>query len=67
MVRLDDGENSVGVRLSPGQAHDNPQLTALLDDIRVPHTGPCRPRKRPERVTAEGLFAPVDPRRAAGA
>lgn len=56
-LAVDGRGRPLAIRLTPGQAHDNPQLTPLLDDIRVPRTGPGRPRKRPDRVTADKAYS----------
>lgn len=47
----------MSVMLTPGQDGDNPQLLPLLDQIRVPRTGPGRPRTRPEAVLADKAYA----------
>jgi hypothetical protein len=41
----------MSIILSPGQAGDNPQLLALLDQIAVHRDGPGRHRKRPPQLT----------------
>lgn len=43
------------MRLTPGQAGDNPQLLAVLDDIAVP-TG-ARPRSRPATLIADKAYS----------
>ena len=43
------------VRLSAGQAGDNPELLALLDHIKVPTGG--RPRRRPDAVMADKAYS----------
>ncbi|SNS95887.1 Transposase [Geodermatophilus pulveris] len=52
------------VRLTPGQAGDNPQLLPLLDDIRVPRVGAGRPRKRPDQLIADKVYSHPSTRRA---
>jgi transposase len=47
----------MSVLLTPGQAGDNPQLLALLDQIAVGRDGPGRPRKRPDRVLADKAYS----------
>lgn len=46
------------MRLTPGQAGDNPQLLPLLDDIAVPArgAGPI-PRRRPDYVIADKAYS----------
>ena len=56
-LAVDGRGRPLAIRLSPGQAHDNPQLGPLLDDIRVPRSGPGRPRKRPDRVVADKAYS----------
>jgi len=43
----------LSVIIGPGQGGDNPQLLPLLDAIRVPRTGPGRPRKHPDHLAAD--------------
>lgn len=46
------------MRLTPGQAGDNPQLLGLLDDIAVPARGRGRrPRRRPDCVIADKAYS----------
>jgi transposase len=52
----------MAVRLTEGQAGDNPQLLPLLDDVRVPRPGRGRPRKRPDRVVADKAYAHLSTR-----
>lgn len=56
-LAVDGRGRPLAIRLSPGQAHDNPQLVPLLDDIRVPRPGPGRARKRRERVIADKAYS----------
>lgn len=46
----------LAIRLTPGQAGDNPQLMPLLDDIRVQIPG-RRWRKRPDELIADKAYA----------
>lgn len=53
------------MRLTPGQAGDNPQLLPLIDDIRVPARGQGgRPRGRPDWVIADKAYSHSSTRRA---
>jgi transposase len=54
----------MAVRLTEGQAGDNPQLLPLLDEVRVARPGPGRPRKRPDRVVADKAYAHLSTRTA---
>lgn len=47
----------MAVRLTAGQAGDNPQLLPLLDEISVGRPGPGRPRQRPDRVVADKAYS----------
>jgi len=47
----------LSIRLTPGQAGDNPQLLPLLDDIAVPaRAGGGRPRSRPDCLIADKAY-----------
>jgi transposase len=53
------------VRLTPGQAGDNPQLLPLIDDIRVPAAGAGgRARRRPDCVIADKAYSHPSTRKA---
>ena len=56
-LAVDGRGRPLSVRLTPGQAGDNPQLLPLLDDIRVPRVGPGRPRKRPDHLIADKAYS----------
>jgi transposase len=43
--------------VTPGQRADTTQFEPVLEKIRVPRTGPGRPRKRPESVTADKAYS----------
>lgn len=48
----------MSIRLTPGQAGDNPQLLPLLDDITVAARGVGgRPRSRPDCVIADKAYS----------
>ncbi len=47
----------MAVRLTAGQAGDNPQLLPLLDAVSVARPGPGRPRQRPDRVVADRAYS----------
>lgn len=48
---------SVSFTLTAGQAGDSPQLTEVLDRIRVARPGRGRPRSRPDRVLADKAYS----------
>jgi transposase len=54
----------MSIVITAGQAGDNPQLLALLDQISVRRDGPGRPRRRPERVIADKAYSHPSTRRA---
>lgn len=54
-VAVDGAGRPLAVRLTGGQAGDNPQLIPLLDQIAVPTAG--RPRKRPAALLADKAYS----------
>ena len=54
----------MSILVTPGQAGDNPELLALLDQVRVRRVGPGRPRRRPRRVIADRAYSHPSTRRA---
>ncbi|MEU1710683.1 transposase [Streptomyces sp. NPDC005706] len=42
--------------VTAGQRHDSPQFQPVLESIRVPRTGPGRPRTKPDRVRADKAY-----------
>jgi transposase len=57
-LSVDSLGRPLSVRLSPGQAGDNPQLLPLLDDIAVPsRSGAAAARKRPDTVIADKAYS----------
>jgi transposase len=55
----------LSIRLTPGQAGDNPQLLVLIDDIGVPARGTGgRARSRPDCVIADKAYSHPSTRRA---
>jgi transposase len=45
------------VLIAAGQRGDSPQFAAVLEQIRVPRSGPGRPRMRPDRVLADKAYS----------
>src|ERR1700687_5050629 len=41
------------VLIGPGHAHDSPMFEALMDQLRGPRAGRCRPRTRPAAVLGD--------------
>ncbi|MEV0305921.1 IS5 family transposase [Streptomyces prasinus] len=53
-----DGQGRpLALLITPGQRHDSVCAQALLDKIRVPRTGPGRPRRRPDHVVADKAYS----------
>jgi transposase len=64
-LSVDHRGRPLSVRLTAGQAGDNPQLLALLDDINVPGRGGTgRPRRRPDCVIADKAYSHPSTRQA---
>jgi transposase len=64
-LSVDRRGRPLSVRLTPGQAGDNPQLLPLIDDIGVPAAGSGgRPRCRPDCVIADKAYSHPSARRA---
>ncbi|NMM25582.1 MAG: transposase [Phycicoccus sp.] len=42
--------------VAPGQGHDGKMLPDLLDEIRVPRSGPGRPRTTPDKVLGDKAY-----------
>ena len=42
--------------VTAGHRHDSPQFQPVLEAIRVPRTGPGRPRTRPDKVRADKAY-----------
>ncbi|WP_373304818.1 transposase [Streptomyces cirratus] len=47
----------LAVLLTPGQRHDGVCARPLLERIRIPRTGPGRPRCRPDHVIADKAYS----------
>lgn len=56
-LACDQHLQSVSFTLTAGQAGDSPQLTEVLDRIRVARPGPGRSRSRPDRVLADKAYS----------
>lgn len=63
-LAVDGHGRPLAIRLTPGQAGDNPQLLPLLDSIAVHGPGPGRPRKRPNVVIADKAYSHPSTRQA---
>ncbi|MFD7860305.1 IS5 family transposase [Streptomyces microflavus] len=47
----------MALMLTAGQRHDSVMAQALLEHIRVPRTGPGRPRSTPDHVVADKAYS----------
>jgi len=54
------------VLVTAGQANDSPILSALLNGLQVPRTGPGRPRTRPDAVLGDKAYSSRAPGPVAG-
>lgn len=53
----EQGQRPLSLLVTAGQRGDSPQLVAVLEGIRVPRTGPGRPRVRPLRVRGDKAYS----------
>ena len=53
----DSHARPLAVRLTAGQAGDAPAFEAVMAGIRVPRSGPGRPRTRPDAVLADRAYS----------
>jgi transposase len=56
-LACEQGQKILAVVVTAGQRGDSPQFPAVLEAIRVPRTGPGRPRTRPDRVLADKAYS----------
>jgi transposase len=56
-LACEQGRGPLSILLTAGQRGDSPQFVAVLDQIRVPRSGPGRPRTRPDRVLADKAYS----------
>ncbi|NEC21928.1 IS5 family transposase [Streptomyces parvus] len=52
----EQGQKPLSLLVTAGQRHDSPQFQPVLESIRVPRTGPGRPRTKPDRVRADKAY-----------
>jgi transposase len=55
-LSCEQGRKPMSVLITAGQRGDSPQFAAVIGKIRVPRTGPGRPRTRPDRVLADKAY-----------
>lgn len=53
----EQGRKPLSIVITAGHRHDSPQFEAVLESIRVPRTGPGRPRARPDRVLGDKAYS----------
>ncbi|MFJ8667354.1 IS5 family transposase [Streptomyces sp. NPDC093600] len=56
-LACDSRGRPLAILLTPGQRHDSVCARPLLERIRVPRTGPGRPRCRPDQVIADKAYS----------
>lgn len=56
-LAVEQRQRPLSLLVTAGQRGDSPQFVAVLDAIRVPRTGPGRPRTRPVRVRADTAYS----------
>ncbi|WP_374701577.1 transposase [Streptomyces maremycinicus] len=52
----EQGQKPLSLLITAGHRHDSPQFQPVLERIRVPRTGPGRPRTKPSRVRADKAY-----------
>ncbi|MEU2437534.1 IS5 family transposase [Streptomyces rubradiris] len=60
-LACEQGQRRLFLLVTAGQRGDSPQLVAVLEGIRVPRTGPGRPRVRPPRGAGCGVTRRIPP------
>ncbi|MEU3497614.1 IS5 family transposase [Kitasatospora cineracea] len=55
-LAVEQGQKPLSLLVTAGQRHDSPQFQPVLEGIRVPRTGPGRPRTRPAKVRADKAY-----------
>lgn len=55
-LAVEQRQKTQSLLVTAGQWHDSPQFQPVLDAIRVPRTGPGRPRTKPVRVRADRAY-----------
>ncbi|CAL9324665.1 hypothetical protein SUDANB66_06605 (plasmid) [Streptomyces sp. SudanB66_2053] len=56
-LACEQGQRPLSLLVTAGQRGDSPQFAAVLERIRVPRTGPGRPRVRPLRVRGDKAYS----------
>ena len=53
---MEQGQKPLSLLITAGHWHDSPQFQPVLERIRVPRTGPGRPRTEPDKVRADKAY-----------
>ncbi|MFI2368353.1 IS5 family transposase [Streptomyces sp. NPDC018833] len=56
-LACEQGQKPLSLLVTAGQRGDSPQFEPVLNAIRVPRTGPGRPRRRPLRVRGDKAYS----------
>lgn len=56
-LACEQGQKPLSILITPGQWGDSPQFVAVLEGIRVPRSGPGRPRTRPLVVRGDKAYS----------
>ncbi|MGX1854257.1 IS5 family transposase [Streptomyces sp. NPDC055299] len=56
-LAVEQGQKPMSIVVTAGQRGDSPPFEPVLEKVRVPRTGPGRPRVRPNRVRADKAYA----------
>nr|WP_157537378.1 IS5 family transposase [Kitasatospora azatica] len=55
-LATEQGQKPLSLLITAGHRHDSPQFQPVLERIRVPRTGPGRPRTKPDKVRADKAY-----------
>ncbi|MEU1450100.1 IS5 family transposase [Streptomyces mirabilis] len=55
-LATEQGQKPLSLLITAGHRHDSPQFQPVLERIRVPRTGPGRPRTKPAKVRADKAY-----------
>ncbi|WP_411977198.1 IS5 family transposase [Streptomyces decoyicus] len=55
-LATEQGQKPLSLLITAGHRHDSPQFQPVLERIRVPRTGPGRPRTTPDKVGADKAY-----------
>ncbi|MFE2022988.1 transposase [Streptomyces sp. NPDC059499] len=56
-LAVEQGQKPMSIVVTAGQRGDSPRFEPVLEKVRVPRTGPGRPRVRSDRVRADKAYA----------